>query len=289
MDKLIDMHVHTNYSDGQFSPDEVIQLAINAGIGIVAITDHDTLDGIKKVDRNKDFIKESGINIVNGIEISTHSDTGTMHILGYDIDLDNEALNDKLNAIRTNRLNSTLAVMEQVRRDYGITFSYSDIIDLVNSRHVGRPNLAKLCIKYGFSDNISDAFEYFLNPAKEKTRKYSRNLFYPEVFKLVKDAGGIVILAHPKTLKLDNYNLDKLIFNMKEYGLDGIEVFNSIHSLDDVNYYKYLADKYNLLVSGGTDFHGPLIKPDIEIGTGYGNIKIKSLSLIDELKRKGSL
>lgn len=289
MDKLIDMHVHTNYSDGQFSPDEVIKLAINAGIGVMSITDHDTLDGIKKVDRNKDFIKESGINIVNGIEISTHSDTGTMHILGYDIDLDNKELNNKLDELRTNRMNSTLAVMEQIRRDYGITFSYFDIIDLVNSRHVGRPGIAKLCVKYGFSDSISDAFDNFLNPAKEKTRKYSKNLFYPEVFKLVKDAGGIVILAHPKTLKLDSYKLDKLIFNMKEYGLDGIEVYNSIHTLDDVNFYKHLADKYNLLISGGTDFHGPLVKPNIEIGTGQGNIKIKKLSLIDELKKRGTL
>ena len=289
MDKLIDMHVHTNYSDGQFSPDEVIKLGIDAGIGVMSITDHDTLDGIKKVDRNKDFIKESGINIINGIEISTHSDTGSMHILGYDIDLVNKELNDKLDELRTNRMNSTLAVMEQIRRDYGITFSYFDIIELVNSKHVGRPGLAKLCVKYGFSDCISDAFDNFLNPAKEKTRKYSKNLFYPEVFKLVKDAGGIVILAHPKTLKLDSYKLDKLIFNMKEYGLDGIEVYNSIHTLDDVNFYKSLADKYNLLVSGGTDFHGPLVKPNIEIGTGQGNIKIKKLSLIDELKKRGTL
>lgn len=289
MDKLIDMHVHTNYSDGQYSPDEVIKLGIDAGIGVMAITDHDTLDGIKKVDRNKDFIRESGIKIVNGIEISAHSDNGTMHILGYDVDLDNKELNNKLKELRTNRMNSTLAVMEQIRRDYGITFSYCDIIELVNSNHVGRPGLAKLCVKYGFSDSVQDAFDNFLNPAKEKVRKYSKNLFYPEVFKLVKEAGGVVILAHPKTLKLFDDELDKLISNMKDYGLDGIEIYNSIHTIDDIKFYKYLADKYNLLISGGTDFHGPLIKPNIEIGTGYGNIKIKRLSLVDELKKRGTL
>lgn len=289
MDKLIDMHVHTNYSDGQYSPDEVIKMGIDAGVGVMAITDHDTLDGIKKVDRNKEFIKESGIKIVNGIEISTHSDTGTMHILGYDIDLDNKELNNKLKELRTNRMNSTLAVMEQIRRDYGITFSYCDIIELVNSNHVGRPGLAKLCVKYGFSDSISDAFDNFLNPAKDKVRRYDKNIFYPECFKLVKDAGGLVIIAHPKTLKLKDYDLDKLIYNIKEYGLDGIEVYNSIHTMKDVNFYKVLADKYDLLISGGTDFHGPSIKPNIEIGTGYGNIKIKKLSLVDELKKRGTL
>ena len=289
MDKLIDMHVHTNYSDGQFSPDEVIKRAIDSNVGVMAITDHDTLGGIKKIDRNKDFIKESGIKIINGIEISAHSDIGTMHILGYDFDLDNKELNDKLDELRTNRMNSTLAVMEQIRRDYGISFSYSDIIELVNSKHVGRPLLAKLCVKYGFSDSISDAFDNFLNPAKDKVRRYDKNIFYPECFKLVKDAGGLVILAHPKTLKLKDYDLDKLIYNMKEYGLDGIEVYNSIHTMKDVIFYKVLADKYDLLISGGTDFHGPSIKPNIEIGTGYGNIKIKKLSLVDELKKRGTL
>lgn len=289
MDKLIDMHVHTNFSDGEFSPDEVIKRAIDSNVGVMAITDHDTLGGIKKVDRNKDFIRESGIKIINGIEISAHSDTGTMHILGYDFDLDNKELNDKLDELRTNRMNSTLAVMEQIRRDYGISFSYSDIIELVNSKHVGRPLLAKLCVKYGFSDSISDAFDNFLNPAKDKVRRYDKNIFYPECFKLVKDAGGLVILAHPKTLKLNDYDLDKLIYNMKEYGLDGIEVYNSIHTMKDVNFYKVLADKYDLLISGGTDFHGPSIKPNIEIGTGYGNIKIKKLSLVDELKKRGTL
>ena len=289
MDKLIDMHVHTNFSDGQFSPDEVIKRAIDYGVGVMAITDHDTLGGIKKIDRNKDFIKESGIKIINGIEISAHSDIGTMHILGYDFDLDNKELNDKLDELRTNRMNSTLAVMEQIRRDYGISFSYSDIIELVNSKHVGRPLLAKLCVKYGFSDSISDTFDNFLNPAKDKVRRYDKNIFYPECFKLVKDAGGLVILAHPKTLKLNDYDLDKLIYNMKEYGLDGIEVYNSIHTKKDVNFYKVLADKYDLLISGGTDFHGPSIKPNIEIGTGYGNIKIKKLSLVDELKKRGTL
>lgn len=286
MDKLIDMHVHTNYSDGEFSPDEVIKMAIEAGIGTMAITDHDTLDGVKKIDRNNDFIKMSGIKIINGIEISSHCDSGTMHILGYDIDLDNMELNNKLDELRTNRMNFTLSVMEQIRRDYGITFSYSDIIELVNSNHVGRPGLAKLCVKYGFSYSVQDAFNNFLNPAKEKTRKYSKNLYYPEVFKLVKDAGGIVILAHPKTLGLLNDDLDKLLFNMKSYGLDGIEVYNSIHTEKDVNYYKFLAEKYGLLISGGTDFHGPLVKPNLKIGTGYDNIKIKKLSLIDELNKR---
>lgn len=288
MEKIIDMHVHTNYSDGEYSPSKVIEMAIDNGIGIMSITDHDTLGGIKSVD--KELARENGIQIINGIEISAHSDTGTMHILGYDFDLDNMDLNYMLDELRSNRLNSTIAVMEQIRRDYGIKFSYSDIIELINSRHVGRPNLAKLCIKYGFSSTIQEAFDNFLNPAKDKVRIYDRNIFFPECFRLIKDSGGLAVLAHPKTLKLNNEELDRLIYNMKNHGLSGIEVYNSIHNEKDINFYLKLAKKYDLLTSGGTDYHGPTVKPNIKIGTGInGNIKVKKLSLIDELKKRGTL
>lgn len=289
MDKLIDMHIHTNCSDGEYSPDEVIKLAIDNNIGIMSITDHDTLDGIKQVDSEKDFIRKSGIKIVNGIEINAHTLTGTMHILGYDFDLENNDLNNALEDMKTNRLNSTIAVMEQIRRDYGITFDYSDIIDLINSKYVGRPLLAKLCMKYNFSKSVSDAFDNYLTPAKEKVRRYDRNMFFPECFRLIKNSGGLVVLAHPKTLKLNDDELDRLVSNMKRYGLDGIEVYNSIHSEKDIELYLKLANKYNLLISGGTDFHGPSVKPDINIGTGKNNIKIKRLSLTDEIKKRGSI
>ena len=286
MDKLIDMHVHTNYSDGDFSPEEIIKLAKENNIGILGITDHDTLDGVKAIN-NKQF---KDIKIVKGIEISAHVDKGTMHILGYDIDLENKELNDKLEELKTNRFNSTLSVMEQIRRDYGIKFSYKDIIELINSRHIGRPDLARLCIKYGYSDTISDAFNDFLNPAKDKTRKFDRNIFFPESISLIKNSGGIAILAHPKTLRLNNEELDKLIANMKLHNLDGIEVYNSIHKKEDVDFYLELAKKYDLLISGGTDYHGVINKPDIKIGTGKNNnIKIKKLSIVDELKRRNRI
>ena len=162
-EKIIDMHIHTNYSDGELNLDEIIKLAIDNKIGILSITDHDTLNGIKQIDRNDSFIKDYGINIINGIELTAKVDKGIMHILGYDFDINNKVLNDKMSVLKDNSLNSTLSIMEQIKRDYGIVFHYDDIKELVNSNHnLGRPDIAKLCIKYGYANSVRDAFNKYL-------------------------------------------------------------------------------------------------------------------------------
>lgn len=288
MEKLIDMHVHTTYSDGELTPKEVIKKAINHNIGIISLTDHDTINGVKTIDRNEDYIKNSGIKIINGIEVSCKYDNGTMHILGYDYDLDNSDLNKWLDDIRTNRMNATLSVMEQIKRDYGIVFNYQDIIDMINKNNIGRPDLAKLCIKYGFCSTVDEAFDWFLNPAKKKVQKTNKRTTFPECFKIIKNSGGLVVLAHPNSLLLDKNELEKMIIDMKKYGLDGIEVYHSSFTNKESNLYLNIANKYNLLISGGSDYHGPIVKPDTSLGVGRGNLHIKKLSLVDEIKRRNS-
>ena len=230
-EKLIDMHTHTNYSDGDLSPQELIKLAIDKGIGTLAITDHNTVEGIKKVNKNNDTIVASGIKIINGIELSAKTDIGRMHILGYGIDLNNEALNKKLLEIKDNSINSFLSIMEQIKRDYGIRFSYEDIKTLVNANHnLGRPDLAKLCVKYGYASTVQEAFDKYLIEAHNKTRQTSKKLPYQECLELITKSGGIPILAHPKTLELSEKELLILLKEMISYGLKGIEVYHSSHS-----------------------------------------------------------
>lgn len=284
-EKLIDMHTHTNYSDGDLSPQELIKLAIDKGIGTLAITDHNTIEGIKKVNKNNDTIVASGIKIINGIELSAKTDIGRMHILGYGIDLNNEALNKKLLEIKDNSINSFLSIMEQIKRDYGIRFSYEDIKTLVNANHnLGRPDLAKLCVKYGYASTVQEAFDKYLIKAHNKTRQTSKKLPYQECLELITKSGGIPILAHPKTLELSEKELLILLKEMISYGLKGIEVYHSSHSQEEMSYYLEIASKYDLLISGGSDFHGKTVKPDIELGTGKNNnIRIKKLSLLDKL------
>lgn len=280
-DKIIDLHTHTNYSDGDLSPVELIALAHEKNIGVLSITDHDTLRGIQSVNK-KD---SSGIKIIDGIELSAKVEKGRMHILGYGIDIKDEALNKKMSQLRDNSINSVLSIMEQIKRDYGIVFGYEDIKELVNANHnLGRPDLAKLCIKYGYAKSIQEAFDKYLIEAHNKTRTIGKGLPYQECIELILNSGGIPVLAHPKTLELTEKELLILIREMLANGLKGIEVFHSSHTKEETEQYLKIAREYGLLISGGTDYHGITVKPHIELGTGENNnIKIKQLTILNHL------
>ena len=140
MKKLIDMHTHTNYSDGDYSPTELIELAKKQNIKILGITDHDTLEGIKNVPKN---IK--GIKVIHGIELTAKVSKGRMHILGYNIDINNEELNDKMSWLKDKSTNSVISLIEQLKKDYKIYFTHEEIKELINANHkLGRPDLARL-------------------------------------------------------------------------------------------------------------------------------------------------
>lgn len=286
-EKIIDLHAHTNYSDGDLSPSELIRLAIEKRIGILGITDHDTLDGIKNVDKFDSLIVDSGIQIIDGIELSAKVSKGRMHILGYNIDINDVSLNKKMGELKDNSINSVLSIMEQIKRDYGIVFRYNDIKELVNSKHnLGRPDLAKLCVKYGYASSIQDAFDKYLVKAHNKTRSTSKGLPYEECIELILQSKGIPVLAHPKSLELSEKEFLILLKEMINFGLKGIEVYHSSHTKEEIKFYLEIANKYNLLVSGGSDYHGKTIKPDIELGTGKNNeIRIKKLSLLNQLNK----
>ena len=210
-----------------------------------------------------------------------------MHILGYDIDINNVNINKEMEKIKNNSINSVLSIMEQIKRDYGIVFGYSDIKELVNSNHnLGRPDLAKLCVKYGYATSIQDAFNKYLIEAYNKTRSTSKGLSYQECIELILQSKGIPILAHPKSLELPEKEFLILLKEMINSGLKGIEVYHSSHTEEEIKYYLEIANKYDLLISGGSDYHGKTIKPDIELGTGKNNgIRIKKLSLLDKLNK----
>ena len=177
--------------------------------------------------------------------------------------------------------------MEQIKRDYGIVFRYDDIKELVNSNHnLGRPDLAKLCVKYEYASSIQDAFDKYLIAAHNKTRITSKGLPYEECIELILQSKGIPILAHPKALELSENEFLILLKEIIIVGLKDIEVYHSSHTEEEIKYYLEIANKFNLLISGGSDYHGKTIKPDIELGTGKNNgIRIKKLSLIDKLNK----
>ena len=283
-EKLIDMHMHTNYSDGDLSPNELIEKAIKNNIGTMAITDHNTIEGL----RNFDNSYKDKIEIINGIELSAKSLKGTMHILGYDIDIENKILNDKMHELKNNSFQREISLIEQLKKDYEIEFDYQDIINLLNSNHnLGRPDLAKLLIKYGKAKTVNEAFEKYLVSVNKKIKGINKELDYNECINLILKSGGIPVLAHPKSLKLNEEELATLLEKMKLSGLMGIEVYHPTHNEEERKLFLKLANKYKFLISGGTDYHGKITKPDIEIGTGRNNnIKIKKLSLLDEIRNR---
>lgn len=281
---LIDMHTHTCYSDGELTPDELVEKADEEGLDTIAITDHDTLLGVQNMTIPKEKRK---VNVINGIEVSIKVPVGRMHILGQDIDIWNKKLNEKMQDLHTRSLYSISGIICQLKKDYGIVFSSEEILNILNAqRNFGRPDVAKLLIKHGYVSSVQEAFEKYLIEAYKKLGDIAKGISFPECADLIHGANGLVVLAHPVSLELDRVELDKKIEYLVDNGLDGIEVYHSHHSKEDEEEFLKLAEKYSLLISGGSDYHGPTIKPDVELGTGRGNVKVKQLTLLDAINRR---
>lgn len=286
--RIIDLHSHTCYSDGELEPIELLNLAVDKTIATLAITDHDTLDGIKDARENhSDFIEESGIELINGIELSAQVSKGIMHILGYGIDIYNKELNDKIVELKNNSIYSMLSYLNDLKNRYGIRFTTEDIQDLFNVKgNLGRPHLAKLLIKYGYASSFQDAFDKYLLDVYENVRSLNKKPSYEECISLIKNAGGYAVLAHPYSLKQDNIELLKTIRDMITCGLDGIEVYHSNHSLEQMSQYMQIALDNNLVYSVGSDFHGKGTKPDIELGSGKdNNLNINYVTLVKKISK----
>lgn len=284
MNQLIDLHTHSNYSDGDYSPETLYKIAEANNISNLSLTDHDTLIGNQEILN----IPNKKINYITGIELTAKINPGKMHILGYNIDLNNKHLIKALDEIKNNSIEDTLRVLFQVGRDFNITFPQCEMNKLTNSLgNIGRPALSRLCVKYGHASHSQEAFDKYLTPAYEKTRGANKTPEPEECISLITNAGGTASLAHPYSLKLKDKELLLLLKSYLNLGLQGVEVFNSAHNLEQTKTYYNLAMELGLLISGGTDYHGSFIHPDVEIGTGKNNnIKIKNLSIINHINQK---
>lgn len=284
MNQLIDLHTHSNYSDGDYSPETLYKIAEANNISNLSLTDHDTLIGNQEILN----IPNKKINYITGIELTAKINPGKMHILGYNIDLNNKPLIKALDEIKNNSIEDTLRVLFQVGHDFNITFPQCEMNKLTNSLgNIGRPALSRLCVKYGHASHSQEAFDKYLTPAYEKTRGTNKTPEPEECISLINNAGGTASMAHPYSLKLKDKELLLLLKRYLNLGLQGVEVFNSAHNLEQTKTYYNLAMELGLLISGGTDYHGSFIHPDVEIGTGKNNnIKIKNLSIINHINQK---
>lgn len=278
---MIDLHSHSIHSDGTLTPSELLNLAKINNIDYFAITDHDDIEGSKKLIESN----HEGITVYSGVELNAKVDKGQMHILGYNFDLYNEKLNNKLKELKENSKHNIMLYVNQLKEDYNIELPQKDIDEILNREgNIGRPLLALLLIKYGYVSTVAEAFDKYLSD--KKVRHHKMWITKEECINLINEAGGIAVLAHPFTLKLTNEELHEELKELVRLGLKGIEIIHSNSNEEQRHYYKELAKEFNLITTGGTDYHGKEVKPNIELGTGIKeNVRInkKTISILDDV------
>ncbi|UCD77820.1 MAG: PHP domain-containing protein [Desulfobacterales bacterium] len=268
----IDLHIHTTASDGTLTPAEVISRADRLKIKAIAITDHDTVSGSKEALRCG--IPPS-LGFLTGVEISAapppfYPGSGSFHLLGYSIRLDDTELNQSLATLRQARKNRNPAIIDRLN-DLGIPLTLEEVRKEAGAGQLGRPHIAQAMVKKGVVATIDEAFDKFLGTGRPAyVNKYRIECI--QAIEGILGAGGIPVLAHPGLLdcKSDD-QFDQLITGLKEMGIQGVEVYYSEHTPKQTRLFAELAQRHNLLMTGGTDFHGA-IQPEIEMGSGTGNL-----------------
>jgi predicted metal-dependent phosphoesterase TrpH len=270
----IDLHIHSTASDGSLTPAEIIDHAQKLNLAAIAITDHDSIYGSKEALRTG--IPPS-LKFLTGVEISAahpafFPGSGSFHILGYGIRIDNHALNQTLNKLREARKNRNPQIIKRLN-ELGFKISLEDVKLTVADGQLGRPHIAYAMIKKGFVESMDEAFDKFLGAGKPAYVDKER-IGCEQAIKMIRGARGVPVLAHPALLNIDDdWQMDELIRNLIKIGMRGIEAYYPEHSSEQTQLYKELAIKYDLLMTGGTDFHGS-ITPKIKMGTGKGNLFI---------------
>ncbi len=266
--RTIDLHVHSSASDGTFTPSALLAEAKKAGLSAIALTDHDTMDGIEEASAAADHLD---IELVPGVELSTEYRQREIHVLGFYASPDYPALKAKLEEFRDFRTTRNVRMTERLREE-GFSITMEQLAEKFPDSVLTRAHIARYLCETGQLPDTRTAFAEYLG---ENCRCYiQRPKITPvEAVNLIRDAGGLAVLAHPVLCNLTDEELNQMIREMKAAGMCGIEAVYSENSETDEIRMRQLADSFELLISGGSDFHGKN-KPDIRLGTGKGNLLI---------------
>ncbi|MFN3966479.1 MAG: PHP domain-containing protein [Endomicrobiia bacterium] len=263
MNKLfVDLHIHTNFSDGSFSPEEVVRYAQEAGLSGIAITDHDITDGI--LPAIKEGVKR-GIEVIPGVELSVelkNSSEGEMHILGYFINWEDVQFQEKLKLFRTTRERRAIYILEKLSQ-IGIKLNEEKLLNLGGRGSIGRLHIARLLLEEGYINDIREAFQKYLGFGKPAYVPKFR-LKPEDAIRMIKKIGGVPVLAHPF---YGNYGSRNIISGLVKFGLKGIESWHSKHPQKAKELFMNIAKEFNLVVTGGSDCHGPIGNEPPLIGT----------------------
>ncbi len=262
--KRIDLHVHTTASDGTCSPAEVVRIAKEKGLSAIAITDHDTVAGYAEAAAEGERV---GLEVVPGMEISTRY-LGPVHILGYYLDTKSPVLNEVTDWLVQDR-DKRNRKMARLMQEDGLPVDYDEMRERFGAV-IGRPHFAEVLVELGLAENVQDAFARYV----ERGQKYyaARNFLPIErSIRLIREAGGVPVMAHPFQYKLQDAQLRELLDLCVKNGLMGMECRYSGYTEEQVQYLLALAKEYSLVPTGGSDFHGS-VKPHIALGDGTGGL-----------------
>ncbi len=278
--RFIDLHSHSTASDGTWKAEAVVQKAAEIGMTALALTDHDTTAALPEV---TEAGRRYGVEIIPGIEISARFDLkGTLHILGYFIQAEDAGLQKGLADFRAARDLRNPRIIEKLRA-CGIDITYEEVLAKANGAVVGRPHIASVMVDKGVVRTNDDAFVHYL---KRGGKAYvEKDTLPPEhAIDLIRNAGGVAVLAHPSYLFLKAKEEDAFFERLAAAGLGGVETYYSSHNEEDTRHYLEMAKRYDLVATGGSDFHGAN-KPDIQLGFGFGKLRVP-YEVLDALRER---
>ncbi len=264
-----DLHLHTVFSDGTLSCEELVSRAGKSGLSAIAVVDHDTVAGFP---RAREAGLKNNIEVIPGVELTAEHEGMEIHLLGYLLDCGYQPLLEKLESLRKNRVDRIYRISEKLKKNMDVALEPDNVFSLAGNGTVGRLHVARAMVNTGLVNSIHEAFCKYIG---DKCPGYVSGfkLTVAEAINLVKNAGGVPVLAHPYTLRRD-----ELIFEFIKMGLMGLEVYYGEHTQGMVNFYLELVRKHNLLATGGSDFHGDA-KPEVKLGV----VKIP-YELVEKLK-----
>ena len=249
-----DYHIHTNYSDGVFSPEKIVDLALDAGLQAIALTDH---DNVLSYEVAKEYLKtkEVDLKLIQGIEVNTLYKDYEVHILGYFPDVNKSDFKNLLKVQQQARAKQTKEILALLNKKEGIKINYEDVKNMVaEGGSIGRPHIAKAITNVGGTSNIMEAYSKYIH--RNSPVYVERKTVSPfDAVEVIYDAGGIPVVAHPYDIDI----AEKLIKDLMNCGLRGIEAYHRKHSPAIVEYFSSMAESLGLIVTGGSDFHAPNI------------------------------
>ena len=257
---ISDLHTHTTASDGQYTPAQLVELAKAQGLEVLAVTDHDTIAGVDEAQKAGETV---GLRVLRGVELSAE-EYPNFHILGYCFSPEASGVAELCEKLRAGRDDRKYKILDFLREE-GADIDLTEVEELASGEVIGRPHFAQVLVRRGYVSTNREAFDRYLDTEKFRERVKRVKVDSRTCIETIKSAGGKVSLAHPYQMGLPDDELEALVARLKDWGLDAIECYYPKYAPEQQAFYLHLTEKYRLNQTGGSDFHGEKVKPDIRL------------------------